>query len=71
MQLSEPREQLREVFLCDALAGVDDIDKQMVCLPVVARVDLDFSIPLSELERVLYEIDQDLLESAAIPDQLR
>ena len=70
MQLAKPSEKLAEVFRCDALAAVNDLDTKQSRLLIVARLHLDNAIR-SKLERIFYQIDQALLQSPAIPDQYR
>lgn len=68
MQLAKPREDVREVVCVYAYAAVTDMDHQQVQVRLIVHFDLNLADGC-ELERVLCQINQDLLQASRIAKQ--
>ena len=65
LQLSESREQFSDVLLSDAFPSVFYLASQYTSAMIIGQVDFNFA-RVCEFERVLNQVDQNLLEASLV-----
>lgn len=70
LQLAKPREQLGQVFLCDARARVLDMHNDALQVVPVARLNLNLAL-VCEFYRVFDQVYHDLLKAPHVTDDFR
>ena len=68
MEPPELREELRDVFICDASSRVLHVHDQILTLLGVTSQDSYESL-VREFKRILYQIDEDLFETTRVSDE--